>query len=139
MNIKYFLYDSIDLKLKLKKNLAPALELAAGKRSLIVVTAFVTTEKLCQKVIMTAKNVNLCHTLYSVNPPPLFKGGLRFLKNHRREGQDLLLKMGEGVIHLGGCLYKGSEHCFSLIMYRFCSNSALYSASLSFKIFIFLF
>ena len=29
-------------------------------------------------------------------------------------------------------------HCFSLMMYRFCSSNALYAASLSFTMFIFL-
>ena len=34
-------------------------------------------------------------------------GKLEFLKNHGRENQDFLLKMGVGVVHVGGCLWKG--------------------------------
>ena len=34
--------------------------------------------------------------LHSVNPC-LFKGGLGFLKNHRRGDQDFLVKMGGGL------------------------------------------
>ena len=40
-----------------------------------------------------------------------------------------------------GCLLKvvgGSRHCFSLVMYGFSSNNALYTALLSFTMFIFL-
>ena len=33
---------------------------------------------------------------------------------------------------------RGIKHCFSLVMYGFCSSSALYSASFSFKMFIFI-
>ena len=36
-----------------------------------------------------------------------------------------------------GCLKKG-EQCFPLVMHGFCSNDAIYSASLSFTLFIFL-
>ena len=38
----------------------------------------------------------------------------------------------------GGGLYKVCKHCFSLIRYGFCKSNALYSASLSFRMFIFL-
>ena len=40
---------------------------------------------------------------------------------------------------MDGCLWKrvGVRHCFTLVMYGFCSNNALYSAGLSFM-FIFL-
>ena len=33
---------------------------------------------------------------------------------------------------------EGLKHCFSLIMHGFCSSNVLYSASLSFRMFIFL-
>ena len=33
---------------------------------------------------------------------------------------------------------KRGKHCFSLVMYWFCRNNALYSAGLSFRLFIFL-
>ena len=33
-------------------------------------------------------------------------------------------------------LYKGGEYCYSLAMHGFCSNKALYTASLSFTMFI---
>ena len=39
---------------------------------------------------------------------------------------------------MGGCLKKGSKNCFSLIKYGFCSSNALYSESLSFRMFIFI-
>ena len=74
---------------------------------------------------------------------PLFIGGLRFLKNHRRGDKDFLIKMGEGegVVHIGRLSIEGgggSKHCFLLIRYEFCWSNALYSASLSFRTFIFL-
>ena len=61
-----------------------------------------------------------------------------FLKNHRRGGrggggQDFLVKM-EGETHVEEVVYrKGGKHCFSLVIYGFCSSNALYSASLSFR------
>ena len=64
--------------------------------------------------------------------------GLGFLKSHKRGGdQDFLVKMGEEV-HVGGFSIEGSKHCFTLTMYGFCSSNGLYSASLSFRIFIFI-
>ena len=36
------------------------------------------------------------------------------------------------------CLLKGGgKHCFSLVIYAFCGNNALYSVSLPFKMLIF--
>ena len=47
--------------------------------------------------------------------------------------QDFLVKM-EGETHVEEVVYrKGGKHCFSLVIYGFCSSSALYSASLSFR------
>ena len=43
-----------------------------------------------------------------------------------------------GVIHIGGWIQKGVRNCFSLVMYEFCSSSALYLASLSFIMSIYL-
>ena len=67
--------------------------------------------------------------------------GLRFLKNHKRieEGsKDFLVKMG-GNPYIQGVVNKSvGNYCFSLVIYGFCSNNVLYSASLSFKMFIFL-
>ena len=66
--------------------------------------------------------------------------GLNFLKNHERGGQDILVKI-EGVVHIEGVPIEvgmGGMHRFSLIMYEFCSSNALYSASLSFRMFVFL-
>ena len=62
--------------------------------------------------------------------------GLKFLKNHRRGGSRYL-KI-EGVVHIEGVPIEGGMHCFSLIMYEFCSSNALYSVSLSFRMFVFL-
>lgn len=42
------------------------------------------------------------------------------------------------VIHLDGIICRTREHCFPLIMYGFCINNAIYSAGLSFAIFILL-
>ena len=43
------------------------------------------------------------------------------------------------VVHTGETAYRrGGKHCFSLISYGFCQGNALYSASLSFRMFIFL-
>ena len=53
------------------------------------------------------------------------------------KGEDFLVKMG-GSPYKGGCLKKGSKNCFSLIKYGFCSSNALYSESLSFRMFIFI-
>ena len=54
------------------------------------------------------------------------------------EGQDFLVKMGgspyRGVVYRGG----GGKHCFPLIVYEICSSNALYSACLSFRMFIFI-
>ena len=70
-------------------------------------------------------------SLHSVNSP-LIHSVFNFSKNHRRGHQDFLVKM-EGISIEGG-----QKHCFLLMMYRFCSNNALYSAVLSFTMFIFL-
>ena len=72
---------------------------------------------------------------------PLIYRGLAFLKNHSRGDQDFLLKMGGGgrvgVAHVGEVVYrKGGKHCFSLEIYGFCGSNALYSAGLSFWMFI---
>ena len=42
--------------------------------------------------------------------------------------------MGE-VIYIGGFSIGVGKHCFSLVMYGFCSDNALYSASLWFIMF----
>ena len=66
--------------------------------------------------------------------------GLNFLKNHGRGDQDILVKI-EGVVHIEGVPIEGGMggmHCFSLVMYEFCSSNALYSASLSLRMFVFL-
>ena len=61
----------------------------------------------------------------------LLTGRLKFQTNHRRWNQRFSCKI-EGVIHIGACLQKGGKHCFSLVIYEFCSNNALYSARISF-------
>ena len=58
---------------------------------------------------------------------PLICRGLRFLENHRR-GESRYYCKNESL----------GKYCFPLMMYGFCSNNALYSASLSFTIFIFI-
>ena len=66
---------------------------------------------------------------------PLIYWVSRFLKNHRRRDQDFLVKMGDNPFR--GFVYRMRiKHCFSLIMYGFCSSNAFYLASLSFKMFI---
>ena len=52
--------------------------------------------------------------------------------------QDCLVKKGRDVSNIGGggVYRKGGKHCFSLVMYGFCSSNVLYSASLSFRMFI---
>ena len=54
--------------------------------------------------------------------------------------KDFLVKMERVVVHIGGLSIEegGGKHCFSLIIYGFCSSNALYSASLSPRMFIFL-
>ena len=37
------------------------------------------------------------------------------------------------VVNIGELFVEGGKHCFSLVMYGFCSNNALYIASLSLK------
>ena len=65
---------------------------------------------------------------------------MRFSENHRKGDQDFPVKMG---VRVGGKPYRGfvyrreGKHCFSLMMYAFCSNNALYAASLSFAMFSF--
>ena len=88
------------------------------------------------KVVKSPQNNRGCNS-HSVTP--LFIGigwWLGFLKNHRWVDQDFLIKIGGQSIQ-GGCLQKG-KHYFSLIMYGFCSYNTLYSASLSFRVFIFI-
>ena len=68
-----------------------------------------------------------------------------FVKKCSRGNQDFLVKMGGSPYsHIGvgwgrgagvACR-KGGKHWFSLVMYGFCSSNALYSASLSFRMFI---
>ena len=68
-------------------------------------------------------------------PPPLFLGGEIFEKS--REVQDFLVKIKGDPYRVTGCLKgEGGKYFFS--MYGFCNNNALYSASLLFKMFIFL-
>ena len=71
---------------------------------------------------------------------PLFiHRGLRFLKNHGRGGSRYFCK-NDGRIHIGMLSIErgpGKHWCFSLIMYGFCSNHALYPACLSFIMFFF--
>ena len=58
------------------------------------------------------------------------------VQNWKRD-QDFLVKIK--VVHIGrGLSTEGRKNCFSLVMYEFCSNDALYSANFSFTMFIFL-
>ena len=69
-------------------------------------------------------------------PSPLFIGGLGFLKIHRRGDQYFLVKMEPGWWWGGGgSPYRGGE---VFIMYGFCRSKAVYSARISFRMFIFL-
>ena len=69
--------------------------------------------------------------IHSVNSHLIY-GYLNFLKNHRRGASGFLCKNGRDINR------RGQKHCFLLMMYWFCDNNALYSAILSFRIFIFL-
>ena len=63
-------------------------------------------------------------------------GVFEFFRNHRRGDQDFLVKT-EGSPYRGAGVYrKGGKHCFPLVMYGFRSSNALYSATLSFRMFI---
>ena len=81
--------------------------------------------------------------LHSVNPPFLIYGegghGLGFSKNHRRGKSTFLVKMeGEaGSPYMEAAYRRKGKHCFSLMMYEFCSSNALYLASLWFRMFSF--
>ena len=44
--------------------------------------------------------------------------------------------MGGRVFYIGGLSLEGGKYCFLIITCEFCSSNALYSASLSFRIFI---
>ena len=61
------------------------------------------------------------------------------MKIMERGDQGFLVEMeGGGKTYKGeGVVYRGRKHCFPLIMYGFCSNNVLSSASLSFALFIF--
>ena len=66
-------------------------------------------------------------------------GGFEFFRNHRRGDQDFLVKTEGSPYREGGgagVYRKGGKHCFSLVMYGFRSSNALYSATLSFRMFI---
>ena len=64
-------------------------------------------------------------------------GDWDFWKIREKEGEDCLVKIREGVTHMEqGSLEGWGKHCFSLI-YEFCCNNVVYSASLSFTMFIF--
>ena len=78
-------------------------------------------------------------SLHSAHTPTLFTEVVRFLKNHRRSR--FPCKNGGRGISYRGLAYKKrvSKHCFSLIMYGFCSSNAHYLESLSFRIFFWLF
>ena len=70
---------------------------------------------------------------HSLNPrsPYLELPTLRFLKSHRKGETRFSCKNGRLSI-------EGSRHIFELVMYKFWSNNAPYSACLSFIMFAFL-
>ena len=55
-----------------------------------------------------------------------------FTKNHRKGGSRFSWENGEG----GG--EREGKHSLSLMKYGFCRSNAIYSASLSFSVFVFL-
>ena len=69
---------------------------------------------------------------------PLIYRGLRFFKNHGKGNQDFLVKLGSSPYKEGYVYRRMGKLCFSLRMYGFCGSNAVYSASLSFALFIFL-
>ena len=69
--------------------------------------------------------------IHSVNSHLIYRE-LKFLKNHRIRASRFICKNG------GDVNKRGQKHCFLQMMYWFCDNNALYSAILSFRIFIFL-
>ena len=66
---------------------------------------------------------------YSYCKFPLIYRGVGILKNHRSWDQDFLVKIRGRGSGLG-------KYSFSLIMYGFCSSNALYSRSVSLRMFI---
>ena len=46
-------------------------------------------------------------SLHSAHTPALLIEGVRLLKNHRRGDKDFLLKMVDGVFHIGGLSLEG--------------------------------
>ena len=60
---------------------------------------------------------------------PFEWGILVYLKNHSR-GESIFSCENGGL-----SIEREGKHCFSLVMYGFCSSNALYSASLSFRMF----
>ena len=86
---------------------------------------------VCEKAeFCESTQILIC--LHSVNPCLIYRGKLRFLKNHRNGSSVSLCKIERGEFS-GGCPYKGGgggKQCFSLVMYGLCGNNALYSANL---------
>ena len=60
-----------------------------------------------------------------------FTGEILNGKLHFLYSQDCI-RHAWGVVHVKGCLQRRDKHCSLLIMQGFCSDNALYSASLSF-------
>ena len=70
-------------------------------------------------------------SLHSEHTPPLFIEGVRILENHRGGNKDFLLKGGWGISGRGLSIEgEGDKHCFSSIVYGFCSSNANYSESI---------
>ena len=90
---------------------------------LLTIMAVIVKEKIQYHVDLHSWPTS-SSSLHSVwlSPPRPYCSAVRFLKNHRSEADDFLIKMGVGVLHIGGLSRKGARHCFSLVMYWFCSK-----------------
>ena len=107
-----------------------------------IIPWFLSSFELCSYGSESKKRYSLrmllCLEVGSIAWTPLFIGWLTFLENHRRS-QYFFCKNG-GIVYRkkgGGGGGGRGRHCFLSMIYGFCSSNALYSASLSFTIFIF--
>ena len=76
---------------------------------------------------------------YNVNT--LYLQEVQIFEKSQKGGKDsrFFCKNRGRVINIEGVVYRREGyHCFSLMIYGFCSKNVLYSASVSFTIFIFL-
>ena len=87
----------------------------------------------CTLIYLTFRTVSGDHMQYSWCESFFFYRGVEIFEKSQKGDQDFLVKIG-GCSPYSEVVYrKGGKHCFSLVIYGFCSSNALYSASLSFR------